>query len=564
VVRSRYRISLMHQRHIVPGDRPYGNVRGTRSEVMGRRGMIATSQPLASSAGLHVLRQGGNAIDAAVTAAAVLSVVEPTMTGIGGDLFALVFDARQGVVRGLNASGRAGSRASHEKLRADGHRAMPLRGPLSVTVPGAVRGWDALLRRFGTIGLDRALQPAIEYARDGFPVSEIVAGQWQAVESVLAADPGAAATFLPCARVPRAGEVFSNPDLGRTLQTIASGGADAFYRGETAREICRHLAARGGLVDEADFAACAADWVDPLHTTFRGSEVFELPPNTQGFVVLEMLNILDSDDLRALGHNSAAYLHLLAEAKRIAFADRDAWLADDRYVPAHALEALVSKEYGKLRRRDIDPHKAAESVRPGRFGGRGRSAGRRRVPSGAGDTVYLTVVDGEGNAVSLIQSLFESFGSAVVPPGTGVVLQNRGSLFVLDPSHPNRIDAGKRPLHTLIPAMVFQSGRPVLSFGVMGGDLQPQGHVQVLVNLLEFRMNVQEAGEAARIRHSADGIAVESGIGAEARAGLEERGHRVFEASGVFGGYQAVAIDHAAGVLIGGSDPRKDGLAIGY
>jgi gamma-glutamyltranspeptidase / glutathione hydrolase len=531
---------------------------------MGRRGMIATSQPLASAAGLAVLRGGGNAVDAAVTAAAVLAVVEPTMTGVGGDLFALVFDARRGELRGLNASGRTGRGASAAKLQAEGHQRIPLRGPLSVTVPGAVRGWAELLARDGTISLAQALRPAIEYARDGFPVCEIVAGQWQAVEDVLAADEGATATFLPAGRAPRAGEVFANPDLARTLELIGAGGADAFYLGSPAREICRRLASDGGLIDEADFAACAADWVDPIRTTFRGCEIVELPPNTQGFVVLEMLNILEQDDLRALGHNSAAYLHLVAEAKRVAFSDRDARLADGVHVPAHVLAALISKEYAKTRRRQIDPARAAAEVRPGRFDGASGRGGAAEVPAGSGDTVYLTAVDAQGNAVSLIQSLFESFGSGLVVAGTGVALHNRGSLFVLDPHHPNRLGGNKRPLHTLIPGMVFRAGRPILSFGVMGGDLQPQGHVQVLVNLLEFGMSVQEAGDAARIRHAGDGIAVEEGIGAEARAGLAERGHRVCESPGAFGGYQAIAIDREAGVLAGGSDPRKDGLAIGF
>jgi gamma-glutamyltranspeptidase / glutathione hydrolase len=530
---------------------------------MARRGMIATSQPLASAAGLDVLRHGGNAVDAAVTAAAVLAVVEPAMTGVGGDLFALVFDARARRLDGLNASGRTGRGARPEKLLADGHRCVPMRGALSVTVPGAVKGWAELLARHGTITLARALQPAIEYAREGFPVCEIVAGQWQAVEAVLAADAGAAATFLPAGRAPRAGDVFANPDLARTLELIAAGGADAFYRGATARDICRHLAAGGGLVDEADFAACRADWVEPLCTTFRGCDVFELPPNTQGFVVLEMLNILEQDDLRALGHNSAAYLHLLAEATRIAFADRGAWLADGGHVPSGVISTLVSKGYAEGRRREIDPSRAAAEVEPGGFDEAARDRGPQ-VPTGSGDTVYLTAVDGRGNAVSLVQSLFESFGSGLVAPGTGVALHNRGTLFVLDAGHPNRLGGGKRPLHTLIPAMVLRAGRPSLSFGVMGGDLQPQGHVQVLLNLLEFGMNVQEAGEAARIRQGADGVAVESGIDAEARAGLAERGHRVLESPGVFGGYQGIAIDADAGVLMGGSDPRKDGLAVGF
>jgi gamma-glutamyltranspeptidase/glutathione hydrolase len=532
---------------------------------MARHGMIATSQPLASSAGLDVLRHGGNAVDAAVTAAAVLSVVEPTMTGMGGDLFALVWEGQNGRVHGLNASGRTGRAASCEALLRIGHEQIPARGALSVTVPGAVDGWAELLARFGTIGIDRALQPAIAFARDGFPVCEIVAGQWHDVEPALSQDQAAAAVFLPNGRAPRAGEVFRNPALGRTLEQVAAGGTDAFYRGPIARAICRHLRSSGGLIDEDDFAACRAEWVEPLRTTFRGCDICELPPNTQGFVVLEMLNILEAFDLRALGHNSAEYLHLLVEAKRLAFADRDERLADPDHVPRSVLATLISKDYAAARRRAIDPARAALEVHPGPIGlAAGGRPESRTPPVGAGDTVYLTAVDGAGNAVSLIQSLFESFGSAVVPPGTGIVLHNRGSLFVLDPTHPNHLGAGKRPLHTLIPAMVLRGGRLFLSFGVMGGDLQPQGHVQVLVNLLEFGMNVQEAGEAARIRHSPSGIAVEPGVPDEARTGLVARGHLVIDTPGVFGGFQGILIDPESGVLMGGSDPRKDGLAIGF
>jgi gamma-glutamyltranspeptidase/glutathione hydrolase len=553
-------------RPILPGDRPAGNPRGTRSVSLARGGMIATSQPLASSAGLDVLRRGGNAVDAAVTAAAVLAVIEPTMTGIGGDLFAIVCEP-DGRLHGLNASGPTGRGASCESLVRAGHTRIPSRGALAVTVPGAVDGWSELLSRHGTITLADALQPAIGYARDGFPVCEIVAGQWRDVEAALAADATAAEVFLPRGRAPRAGEMFGNPSLSRSLEQIASGGRDAFYRGPLARAIGAHLASRGGLIDDVDLAAYAARWVEPIRTTFRGCEVCELPPNTQGFVVLEMLNILEAFDLRAMGHNTAPYLHAIAEAKRLAFADRDAYLADFDFVDAPALAALVSKEYASGRRRSIDPERAASEVACGALPVRPPEAGERThdaPPTGSGDTVCLSVVDGRGMAVSLIQSLFESFGSVVVPPGTGIALQNRGSLFVLDPRHPNRLGPGKRPLHTLIPAMVLREGLPFLAFGVMGGDLQPQGHVQVLLNMLEFGMTVQEAGEAARIRHSADGLAVESGIDPEARAGLMARGHRVFESRGVFGGFQGIGLDRRTGVLMGGSDPRKDGLAIGF
>jgi gamma-glutamyltranspeptidase / glutathione hydrolase len=551
-------------RSATPGDRPYGNRRGTRSMALARRGMIATSQPLASSAGLDVLSRGGNAVDAAVTAAAVLAVIEPTMTGVGGDLFAVVCEP-DGRLHGLNASGPAGRAASCDALTRSGHARVPSRGPLSITVPGAVDGWSELLARHGTIGLAEALQPAIAHARDGFPVCEIVAGQWRDVEPVLAASAAAADVFLPGGRAPRGGDIFRNPSLAASLEQIASGGRDAFYCGPIARALCRDL---GGLIEAEDFAAYAARWVEPIRTTFRGCEVCELPPNTQGFVVLEMLNILEAFDLRGMGHNQAPYLHAIVEAKRLAFADRNACLADPDHVDPAALAALVSKDYAAERRRSIDLERAAAGdIGSGRLPSSprpGHATNQPTPPAGAGDTVCLSVVDGHGMAVSLIQSLFESFGSAVVPPGTGIVLQNRGSLFVLDPRHPNCLGAGKRPMHTLIPAMVLRDGRPWLSFGVMGGDLQPQGHVQVLLNLLDFGMTVQEAGEAARIRHSPEGVAVESGIDPEARAGLAARGHRVFESRGVFGGFQGVQIDRASGVLAGGSDPRKDGLAIGY
>ncbi len=498
---------------------------------MGRRGMIATSQPLASSAGLDVLRRGGNAVDAAVTAAAVLSVVEPAMTGIGGDLFAIVHDGRTGRLHGLNASGRTGRAATCDGLIRAGQSRVPSRGPLSVTVPGAVDGWSELLARHGTITLADALGPAIGYARDGFPVCEVAAGQWQDVAPVLAQEPEAASVYLPGGRAPRAGDVFRNPRLAHSLETIAAGGRDAFYRGPIARAVCSHLGSRGGLIDEEDFAACRADWVEPIHSSYRGCDVFELPPNTQGFVVLEMLNILEGYDMGALGHNSAACLHLIVEAKRLAFADRDAHLADPRHVDPGLLATLISKDYAAERRRSIDMSRAAE---------RAEAAPRVRPPAGAGDTVYLTAVDGAGTAVSLIQSLFEPFGSAVVPPGTGILLHSRGSLFVLDPRHPNALGPGKRPLHTLIPAMVLRDGRLWLSFGVMGGDLQPQGHVQVLMNLIDFGMTIQQAGDAARIRHAPEGVAVESGIPDEARAGLTAWGHRVIESSGVFGGFQGI------------------------
>ena len=563
----------------LPGDRHAPNPRSTRSVVMGRHGMIATSQPLASAAGLKVLQEGGNAIDAAITAAAVLAVVEPTMNGVGGDLFAIVYDANTKKLRALNASGRSGYAATAEAFVTRRLARVPNAGVYSITVPGAVDGWSTLLTAHGTIPLSRALAPAIDYAKNGYAVSEIISHQWQATERKLAADPAAAATFLPGGRAPHPGEVFANPHLAATLQQIATGGRDAFYKGPIAAAIVADLKKRDGLLDARDFAEHRADWIEPISTNYRGYDVYELPPNTQGFAALEMLNILEGFNLKSLGHNSAAYLHLLIEAKRIAFADRAAYLADPDFVPPAVLKTLISKEYATARRKEIDPAQAAEEYKPGAMKGAGSGGGqahREASPGGRnevdqnltgrdrGDTIYMTVADGKGNVVSLIQSLFSDFGSGLVAGDTGIVLHNRGALFNLTPGHPDQIAPHKRPFHTLVPAFVMKDGKPWLSFGVMGGDHQVQGHVRVLANLIDFGMNMQEAGEAARVNHGGGGILVESAVPAAARAGLAQRGHEVNESIGAYGGYQGILIDPRTGVLMGGSDPRKDGLAIGY
>lgn len=547
-----------------PGDRPASNSQATRSAVLARNGLIATSQPLASAAGLRVLQEGGNAIDAAVTAAAVLTVVEPTMTGIGGDLFALVYDPRAGKVVGLNASGRAPQSATLEEFKRRNLDDIPGSGPLAVSVPGTVDGWDQLLKRFGTISLERALTPAIEYARSGYAVSEIIAGQWRGAAAKLARDPTAAATFLPGGHPPAPGDVFANPKLAATLERIVTEGRDAFYRGAIAQAIDADMKQRGGLLAAGDLAEHSSDWIDPISTEYRGYQVFELPPNTQGIVALEMLNILEGFDLKALGHNSAAYLHLLVEAKRVAFADRDAHIGDPAAVDPGALKMLLSKDYAAARRKEIDANRAADAYRAGSVTSGDQPQASRPTAQAFGDTVYLTAADRHGNVISLIQSIFDTFGAGIVAGDTGIVLHNRGSLFTLEPGHPNVLAPRKRPLHTLVPAMVLKDGKPFWSFGVMGGDMQPQGHVQVLVNLIDFGMNVQEAGEAPRFRHTANGVALEWAISAGARAGLTERGHRLLTSRGVFGGYQGILIDPRTGVLMGGSDPRKDGLAIGY
>ena len=548
----------------IPGDRPAGNPRGTRSPVLARNGVIATSQPLASAAGLQVMQEGGNAIDAAVTAAAVLAVVEPTMTGIGGDVFAIVYDAKTKQLRGLNSSGRAGTKADADLLVAKGNKTMPGRGPYPVTVPGALAGWVELLEKHGTISLERALAPAIRYARDGYPLSEIIAEQWQAAEKKLSQDPAAAAVFLPDGHAPKPGDVFRNPDLARTLEQVARGGRDVFYKGAIANAIADDMQARGGFITAADLAAHKADWVEPIGTNYRGYDVYEMPPNTQGFVALEMLNLLEGYDIRSLGHNTAEYLHLLVEAKRIGFADRAAYLADPDHVPPHVLKAMISKDYAAKRRKEIDLLKAAAEYKPGTFASGTASPDAFFDGRDLGDTVYLAAADGKGNAISFINSLFDTFGAGIVVPGTGIALHNRGAGFTLEQGHPNRLAPGKRPFHTLVPAFLMKDGKPLMPFGVMGGDNQAQAHVQVVVNMVDFGMNVQDAGDAARVRHGGDGIAAESGIVEAVRAALVKRGHKVRDGRGAMGGYQAVFIDPKTGVLMGGSDPRKDGLAIGW
>ena len=552
------------------GDRPTGRIHGTRSPVLGRNGVIATSQPLASAAGLQVLQEGGNAIDAAVTAAAVLAVVEPTMTGVGGDLFALVYDGKAKTLTALNSSGRAGTHASADALRRRGLPAMAPHGPASITVPGSVAGWNELLRSHGTIPLARAVAPAIAYARDGYAVTEIVAGQWEAAAERIALDPGAAAAFLSGSRPPAHGDVVRNPDLANTLEQVATNGADAIYKGPIGRTIAEHVSRLGGFLTVDDFASHTSDWVSPISTTYRGYTLFEMPPNTQGFVALEMLNILEGYDIRGMGHNTADYLHVYAEAKRIAFADRAAYLADARHFPGELLATLISKPYAAERRKQIEMGRAAAAYHA--YVGRVPRAGN--VPSARGpatfdtrakgDTVYLAAADRFGNAISLINSLFDSFGSGIVAPGTGVALHSRGSGFSLEAGHPNELAPGKRPFHTLVPAFLMKDGQPFMAFGVMGADNQAQAHAQIVANIVDFDMNVQEAGEVARVRHFEEGLAVESGIAESVRAELRRRGHILHDGRGMVGGYQAVRIDTATGVLQGGSDPRKDGLAIAW
>jgi gamma-glutamyltranspeptidase/glutathione hydrolase len=525
-----------------------------RSTVYAPSGAVATSQPLASAAGLQVLRQGGNAIDAAVAAAAVLSVTEPHMTGIGGDMFAIVWLAREQKLVALNASGRAGSRMTRETLQARGFRAGSQQGVMSVTVPGALAGWDKLLRTYGKRTLAQVLQPAIGYARDGFPVSPIIAAQWANETNFLKRDSAAAATFLPGGHAPKAGEWFQNPDYARTLQDIAKNGIGTFYGGALGQRIVDRLEALDGFITIDDLKKNAPNWVTPISVPFRGYRVWELPPNNQGIAALEMLRILETYDLKAMGHNSPAYLHHLIEAKKLAYADLDRFVGDADHLDMPA-EQMLTDEFIAERRSHMNPTRAQERVDPG-------------LARTKGETVYLTTADAEGNMVSFINSNYDYFGSGIVVPGTGFALHNRGAGFTLTPGLPNTVAPGKRPFHTLIPGFVTQTvnGREqaYMSFGLMGGGVQAQGHVQFLLNYFVFGMDLQAAIDAPRFRHY-DGlrVALETPVTDSVRDALKAMGHVLIDQPPVaFGGAQAIV--RLPRGFAAASDPRKDGTAVGY
>ncbi len=552
-------------------DRPTGRPFATRSPVLATHGMVCASQPLAAQIGLDILRRGGSAVDAAIAVDAALGLMEPTSCGVGGDLFAIVWDTRSGRLYGLNASGRAPQAMTIARLRAAGIvDRLPDYGPFTVTVPGCVDGWSSLHARFGRLPLRELLAPAIGYARDGFPVTPVIAHYWALSATRYPESPRFAATFLPGGRAPRAGELFRNPDLAATLETIAGGGRDAFYAGDLARRIAGCVQEAGGWLTVEDLAANRPQWVDPIATAYRGYDVWELPPNGQGACVLQMLNLLEPYDLARLGFGSAEHLHLLAEVKKIVYADRAVFYADPVFAGL-PLARLLSRDYARGRLTLYDPQHAALAVPPGDLPLR-----RLGAPPEHNDTVYLTVVDADRNAVSLIQSNYAGFGSGLVPEGAGFGLQNRGNLFALDPAHANALAPGKRPFHTIIPAMVTKDGRAVFSFGVMGGDMQPQGHVEVLCNILDFGMDVQEAGDAPRLRHTGsqeptgetmtDGglLHLERGFAPEVVAELQRRGHRFGDPAVSYGGYQGIWIDWELGVLRGGSESRNDGCAVGY
>jgi gamma-glutamyltranspeptidase/glutathione hydrolase len=525
-----------------------------RSVVMATHGMVATSQPLATQAGLRVLEAGGNAVDAAVAAAAVLCVVEPCSTGIGGDAFMLIHHGPTGELHGLNASGRAPRAISIEAVRRHGHQRMPQAGILSVTVPGALDGWVTALEKFGSWPLSRLLKEAIKYAEEGFPVSEVISGGWERGIPLLSPHPASASAYLMDGRAPRPGQRFANPDMAKTFRLIASGGKEVFYRGEIGRAIAEFFRQNGGFLSLEDLENNKSTWVKPISTDYRGYTLAELPPNGQGLAAIETVNIMEGYDVASMNHNSVHYLHLLLEAMKVAFADRNTYITDPEFrrIP---VEWLGSKPYANIRRKAIDPRRAASSVKPG-------------APEPVSDTIYLTVVDRERTAVSFINSLFHAFGSGMVVPGTGIILQNRGSSFSLDPGHFNALEPGKRPMHTIIPAMVLRDGKFWMSFGVMGGDMQPQGHVQVLMNILDFGLNIQEAIDAPRIRYIGDNkIDIEEGIPSEVQQALADMGHEIIPPSretNQFGGGQGIIWDETEDVLLGGSDRRKDGCAAGF
>jgi gamma-glutamyltranspeptidase/glutathione hydrolase len=538
-------------------DQWFSGLPAGRSVVRASHGMVATSQPLASQVGIDVLKRGGNAADAAIAVAAVLNVTEPHMTGIGGDVFVMIYSSKKKKLEGLNASGRAPRALNLGYFTARTINEMPAAGMEAITVPGAFDGWLALLEKHGTMKLADLMAPAIGYAENGFPVMEKTAADWEPEVPKLKRNAAAASTFLLNGAAPQPGALFTQKNLARTFRTLARGGRDAFYRGEIARAIVDDCREHGGFLSMQDFASHKSEWVEPISTTYRGHTVFELPPNGQGLTALLLLNILEGIDLKSMRSQPGLYYHTLIDASKIAFADRNRYIADPAFAKVPVNE-LLSKDYAARRRALLDPAKAIDA--PG--------YGDIRVGS---DTTYFSVVDRDRNAVSFINSLFSAFGSGIVAGETGIMLQNRGAGFSLDPGHGNRFEPGKRPFHTLIPAMVFKDGSLLMSFGVMGGDVQPQGQVQVLVNLIDRGMNLQQAIDAPRVRYiSGRGVMMDDELTAPVLANLIQRGHeRVLPATGLthralMGGGQAIMIDPATGALLGASDSRKDGLAIGY
>ena len=544
-------------------DRITGKMFATRSEVIATRGMVATSQPLAAQIGIDILKKGGTAVDAAIAVNAALGLMEPTGSGIGGDLFAIVWDSKTQKLYGLNASGPAPQALRLEYFKKKGLKRVPYYGPLPWTVPGCVDGWLELHKKFGKLKMKTILQPAIDYAVIGFPLSELIAYSWRRAVIRFEEYENFQKLYAPGGKLLEKGDIFKNPELANTYRLIAKKGRDAYYKGKIAKTITAYSKRVGGFFQLEDFEDFHAEWVEPLKVDYRGYNVWELPPNGQGMAVLQMLNILKTFDLKSMGFNSSEYLHTLIEIKKIVYEDRARFYADPRFSKL-PIKRLLSAEYAKKRLKHFNPNRA-----------------NRTIPYDdsileKGDTVYMTVVDKDLNAVSLIQSNYAGFGSGMVPDGLGFCLQDRGALFNLEVNHCNVLKPGKRPFHTIIPAFVTKDNKPVFPFGVMGGSMQPQGHIQVLLNIIDFNMNIQEAGDAARFRHIGSSqpdygkmtnegeVHLESGVTPQVVRELMAKGHRVIASRGGFGGYQGIWIDHKRGILIGATESRKDGCAIGY
>jgi len=545
-------------------DRLTGETFATRSEILARNGMAATSQPLATQVALDILKKGGTAMDAAIAANAMLGLVEPASCGIGGDIFAIVWSAKDQKLYGLNGSGRAPQSLSIDYFMDKGMKYVPLYGPLPVSVPGCVDGWFELHQKFGKLPMMEILAPAITYGREGFPVSEVIAYEMASSYDGLKDQPGFAKTYMPSGRPPVKGEVFRNPDLANTYEKIAKNGRDAFYKGSIAKTIDAYMKKHGGFLSYDDLAGHTSNWVEPVSVNYRGYDVWELPPNGQGTAALQMLNILEGFDIASMGFGSTDYLHVLTEAKKLAYEDRAKFYADPEFntIP---LEALLSDTYTAKRKSLLNMDQAADSY----------PAGDMEIETG--NTTYLTVADREGNMVSFIQSIYSEFASGMVPDQLGFVLQNRGQMFnVQDKDHANALEPGKRPFHTIIPAFITKDGKPWVSFGLMGGAVQPQGHAQIVVNLVDFGMNLQEAGDAPRMRHRGSSqptgskmtnggtLYLEDGFEPRTLRELGRKGHRIGFGVGMYGGYQAIGIDLENKVYYGASESRKDGQAAGY
>lgn len=547
--------------NLISQDRITGEMFSTRSEVISQNGMVATSHPLASQIGVDILQNGGNAIDAAIAANAALGLMEPTGNGIGGDLFAIVWIENEKKLYGLNASGRSPEDLPLEYFKENDFKSIPAYGPLPVSVPGCVDGWFELHEKFGKIKMKDILSPTIKYAEDGFPVSELVSYYMKNASNNFKEYPNFKETYYINESTPKKGQIFKNPDLANTLRVIAKKGKKGFYEGEVANSIANFIKDQGGFLSYDDLKNHKSEWIDPVSTNYRGYDVWELPPNGQGIAALQILNLLEAYDIKSMGFGSAEYIHHFVEAKKIAFADRAKYYADMDFnkIP---VEYLISKEYADIRRKEISSENAAKSALPGYIEN--------------GDTIYLTTADSDGNMVSLIQSNYRGMGSGMVPTGLGFMLQDRGELFSLDQNHFNVYAPKKRPFHTIIPAFITKDGKPFVSFGLMGGAMQPQGHAQIVINIVDFDMNLQEAGDAPRIRHQSDQqptggnmtdggeLALESGFDYKQVRELMKKGHKIIYDLGSFGGYQAIMIDYINKVYYGASESRKDGNAIGY